>query len=70
MDAPGEQRGRHPINLFIWPSGGASDSGPSVDERDGYNLVHWAQNGMTLWAISDLEAGELREFVRLRRETP
>ena len=70
MDAPGEQRGRHPINLFTWRSGGGADSGPSVDERDGYNLVHWTQNGMTLWAISDLEAGELRELVRLRRETP
>jgi hypothetical protein len=29
--------------------------------------VHWSENGMVLWAVSDLEAAQLEEFVRLWR---
>ncbi len=35
--------------------------------RNGYNAVHWSEDGMIFWAVSDLEAGQLRDFVRLWR---
>jgi anti-sigma factor RsiW len=65
-------RRKHVINLFVWPSPQTSDEGPrSLTER-GYQLVHWTHDGMTFWAVSDLNAGELREFADLflRRTDP
>jgi len=57
------QRRKHLINLFIWPS--AEDSRQKTVTRQGYNLLHWTQSGMTYWAMSDLNQTELQEFVRL-----
>ena len=57
------QRRKHFINLFIWPS--AEDSKQKTEMRQGYNLFHWTQSGMTYWAMSDLNWTELQEFVRL-----
>jgi anti-sigma factor RsiW len=34
---------------------------------NGYNVVHWVDNGVSYWAISDLEAKELEEFAQLFR---
>ncbi|MBO0858065.1 MAG: anti-sigma factor [Chloracidobacterium sp.] len=58
-------RQRHFINLFIWPSSSVPDKDERTGERQGYNLIHWTRAGMTFWAISDLNAGELQEFVRI-----
>ena len=49
----------HVINLFIWPSTGPVTTD---DERDGFNLIGWTQNGLTFWAVSDLDATELKAF--------
>ncbi|MGA8599699.1 MAG: anti-sigma factor [Bryobacteraceae bacterium] len=57
------KRRQHTINLFIWPSS-ESDSNPQKLTIRGYNIVHWTQSHMTYWAISDLNANELSEFVR------
>jgi anti-sigma factor RsiW len=57
--------GKHPINLYVWPSPGVPDTAPSERTRNGYNLTHFVQNEMTVWVISDLERGQLAEFVRL-----
>src|SRR5437764_298565 len=54
------QRRKHFINLFIWPS--TSSSRQKTMMRQGYNLFHWAQAGMTFWAVSDLNSSELQEF--------
>ena len=56
------QRRKHFINLFIWPS--ASNSGQKTVMRQGYNLLHWVQSGMTYWAVSDLNCTELQEFAQ------
>ncbi len=56
------QRRKHFINLFIWPSTGVS--GQKTIMRQGYNLLHWSSSGMTYWAVSDLNAGELQEFAQ------
>ncbi|MBV8571767.1 MAG: anti-sigma factor [Acidobacteriaceae bacterium] len=55
------KRRQHTINLFVWPTSG-SDSRPETVALDGYNIVHWNRSGMTYWAVSDLNARELRIF--------
>ena len=58
------QRHKHIINVFIWP-GGEKDTIPApVAPRQGYNLIHWSQAGMTCWAVSDLNEKELLEFAQ------
>ena len=59
------QRRKHVINLFIWPSPG--NFGEKVAMRQGYNIHHWVESGMTFWAVSDLNNSELEEFVQLIR---
>ena len=53
---------KHVINLFVWPVSGKPPLGESVFTRDGYYLVHWADNGMTFWAVSDAGKDVLRKF--------
>ena len=56
------KRRQHTIHLFLWPSPDP-DSGPHASTIKGFNLVHWTQSHMAYWAVSDLNAGELAEFV-------
>jgi len=58
-------RHNHIINLFTWPS--AAITGPSKQTRNGYHLQHWFGDGMTFWAVSDLNETELSQFVSLYR---
>ncbi len=55
----------HVINVFIWPSASDRRSAPTDQTREGFNLVHWRADGMELWAVSDLNADELDQFVHL-----
>lgn len=57
------QRRRHPISLYIWPvaDGAVADAVRSVR---GFQVRHWTRNGMSFWAVSDLNDAELSEFVR------
>ncbi len=36
----------------------------------GYNVVHWTQDGMVFWAVSDVEIGQLRDFAGMWRASP
>jgi anti-sigma factor (TIGR02949 family) len=54
------RRGPHVINLFIWP--GEAPAGPTLERKEGYNLVRWGQGGLTLWAVSDCDPGALQGF--------
>ena len=56
------QRNKHPINLFITPTQTNRNSSPTLTTRRGYNILSWANNRMNYWAVSDLNATELREF--------
>lgn len=62
------QRRQHSINLFVWPSTGAGDVTEKVSVRQGFNLVRWADGGMTYWVVSDLNLAELQQFVQLLQE--
>lgn len=55
----------HTINLFVRPASGTLSSERFVTRRDGYSLVRWTQDGLELWAVSDIESDELRQFQRL-----
>ena len=59
------QHRQHYINVFVWPSAGASDSSARALVRQGYNLINWTNSGMNYWATSDLNLAELQEFVQL-----
>ncbi len=51
-------------SVFIWPASTASDTKPTAQVRQGYNLVHWTAAGMTYWIVSDLNLAELQQFAQ------
>jgi anti-sigma factor RsiW len=57
--------GPHLVDLYVWPTG--AKSAESSGQRSGYNYVHWQQDGMQFWAVSDLARDELKTFVRTWR---
>ncbi len=61
------QRRQHVIELYVWQDDGHPDRGPAAGSRNGYNFQHWTGDGMSFWAVSDLGAGELADFVTLWR---
>jgi anti-sigma factor RsiW len=63
------RRDRHVVDLFVWPADPGGPS-PAFAQVQGYNVVHWTADGMTLWAVSDLEPGQLREFAEAWRRSP
>ncbi len=52
----------HRINLFIRPAPAGVLPVSATLRRDSYNMVRWKSSGLEYWAVSDVEAGELREF--------
>jgi anti-sigma factor RsiW len=56
------QRRQHVINVFVWPAAGPETPVRS-ETRQGYHLLHGTEAGMAWWAVSDLNEGELQEFV-------
>lgn len=56
---------RHIINLFAWASPGKPDKGFHDESRQGFNVVTWRRGGITYYAVSDVEAGQLSAFARL-----
>ena len=64
------RRGRHTINLFVWPSG-AVDGLEEARRDNGYGLRHWRAGGMTYWAVSDVNPADLALFeTELKARTP
>jgi anti-sigma factor RsiW len=59
-------RRKHVINLFTWPS--VKSTVEAAQTRNGYHLESWSGNGMTFWAVSDLNEAELHQFVSLYRQ--
>ncbi|MGO4571861.1 anti-sigma factor family protein [Microvirga sp. 2TAF3] len=64
------KRRGHVINVFLWPEAQSTASqiaqgAMQGSTRDGYNMQHWTRDGMSFWAVSDLNETELREFERL-----
>lgn len=55
------RHGAHVINLFSWPSGEATKA-PRLFAKQGYNIGYWDRDGMSYWAVSDMNSVELAEF--------
>jgi anti-sigma factor RsiW len=61
-------RRQHVINLFTWPEAGDDLWPARSSSRQGFHVRAWRLGGMAYRAISDLNAEELDEFVRLIRQ--
>ena len=56
-------RHKHFINLFVWPEKSDTPQKLGVTQKNGYNVLRWADGKMSYAAISDLNETEMREFV-------
>jgi anti-sigma factor RsiW len=56
------RRRKHVINLFVAQPLGAAIRGVKDETVQGFNIRHWRESGLDLWAVSDIDAGELDEF--------
>lgn len=55
------RRGRHIINVFVWPAGGQT-AAPVNTRRDGYNVLGWSQGSLRFCAVSDAEPAALSQL--------
>ena len=62
------QRSKHIINLFIWPSEPGREATGQSFAKDGYNVLHWNRDGFEFWAVSDVNALDLRTFASLEMQ--
>jgi anti-sigma factor RsiW len=62
------QRREHVINLFTWPAQAEAGGNETMLTRQGYHLAHWHVSGLSYWAVSNLNQGELQEFVHAVRQ--
>ena len=60
----------HAINLFQWPEPGSDSTPTSADGGDGYTTLHWTQDGMAYWAVSNLSRAEMESFAAAFRTAP
>jgi anti-sigma factor RsiW len=59
------QRRKHLINLFVAQHLGTKRAPRTVAESiQGFNVRHWSEDGLNLWAVSDIVGDELDEFVQ------
>jgi len=59
------QRRKHFINVFVWPVAAGSSSTQTIAPQQGYNMTRWSRGGFQFWAVSDVNAQDLADFVRL-----
>jgi anti-sigma factor RsiW len=53
---------QHVINLFVCPDRHARTLAMEGETKDGYNILRWTRSGMAYWAVSDVNASELKTF--------
>jgi len=56
------RRNKHVVNLFIWKAQPGISSPAPARAHAGYSVVHWRENGLEFWAVSDVEARDLEAF--------
>ena len=57
------QRHEHTINLFTCPDDGNAPAAATSGTVRGFHVRQWWHDGMSFWAVSDLNDLELSEFV-------
>jgi anti-sigma factor RsiW len=55
---------KHTVNVFVWPSPHESREPLRQETEQGYQIMHFANAGMTWWIVSDLNAADLGDFAR------
>jgi anti-sigma factor RsiW len=60
------RRRQHIIDLYASPSVGPN-SKTELRDMGGYHLLHWMQGNVSYWAVSDVDASDLRRFADLIR---
>ena len=60
-------RRQHTINVFVSRERGPALASIQVRSVRGFHVHHWMRDGMSFWAVSDLNDAELTEFVRALR---
>jgi hypothetical protein len=50
------------VNVFMWRTTSTEDTPLALTSKNGYNLLLWNKSGVTYWAVSDLDARELRRL--------
>jgi anti-sigma factor RsiW len=61
---------KHVISLTAIPAESNFKLDKAPRTVNGYNVVHWIENGVSYWAISDVAVKELEEFAQLFRTSP
>jgi anti-sigma factor RsiW len=62
------RHGAHEVDLFVWADQGSRL--PAETTVHGYHSVFWKSGDLDFAAVSDTDAAELQEFVRLVRSQP
>jgi anti-sigma factor RsiW len=57
------RRRQHIINLFVSQTASTEHRSPKTQTMQGFNCRRWGDRGLNFWAVSDLGADELAEFV-------
>ena len=60
------KRRQHLIDVFVWPA--EAQKSEQTLTRDGFNIEHFAKNGMDYWLVSDLSRNELNNLAGLIAE--
>ena len=61
------QRGKHVINVFMWPTSGDETTAERIQTQHGYHVEQLMIAGMNCWVVSDLNQQELGKFAELLR---
>jgi anti-sigma factor RsiW len=59
------RRRQHVINVFVWPLTSTDRQMLDTRSESGYEAIAWTTRGQQLWAVSDVNDAELRQFVGL-----
>jgi anti-sigma factor RsiW len=58
------KRRQHVISLYVSPSLGG-ETKPAIRNSGGYHLLHWSQDNISYWAVSEVAEADLRDFANL-----
>jgi anti-sigma factor RsiW len=57
------RRRSHVINLFVAQGPGPADRDAKLETMHGFNVQRWSAQGLEFFAVSDLNADELQDFI-------
>jgi anti-sigma factor RsiW len=55
----------HPIDLYVWGSTVVDNEPPALSVRRGFNVAVWAESGIRLAAVSDVDRSDRDRFAWL-----